>query len=95
MFDPIAAESGDSLGGGWVALAPGDGDSFCEKCGFKKILRGPFDEYGLPLAPDEEACEYNLDHPADDRCPKHRAYLDLVESADELAGKIMNGGREI
>ncbi len=39
-------------------------------------------------------CEYNLDHPADDRCPKHRAYLDLVESADELAGKIMNGGRE-
>jgi len=40
-------------------------------------------------------CEYNLDHPADDRCPKHRAYLDLVESADELAGKIMNGGREI
>ena len=71
------------------------GDSFCEKCGCKKILRGPFDEYGLPLAPDEEVCEYNLDHPADDRCPKHRAYLDLVESADELAGKIMNGGREI
>jgi len=72
------------------------GDSFCEKCGCKKILRGPYDEYGLPLAPDEEVCEFGLDHPADgERCPKHRAYLDLVESADELAGKIMNGGREI
>lgn len=58
------------------------GESFCDNC-FRK------------LSEDDDECEYGLEHPADDRCPKHRAYLDLVESADELAGKIMNGGREI
>ena len=70
------------------------GESFCSRCGFKKTLRGPFDEYGLPLAPDERVCEFGLDHPADGtRCPKNRAYLDLNDSAEELAKKIQDGGR--
>lgn len=61
------------------------GAVFCGWCEWKGKTSGRKDDTGIALEPDEEVCQYGCDHPSDERCARHRKYIELMEKADEVA----------